>query len=123
MIVKHLLIPFIKADLYLFLYACDFKKRYLNYHLICDGERGSKFITIQYSRVPIYYSLAYHSMSYSKDDPNYCAKEFLEYLKKVGNIVPREVSSLINSQVLKLSDEKRRRELMMAVNLELVTVF
>jgi hypothetical protein len=43
-------------------------------------------------------------MSFNKDDPNYCAKEFLEYLKKVGNIVSKDVSSQINQQVLKVED-------------------
>jgi len=43
-------------------------------------------------------------MSFNKDDPNYCAKDFLEYLKKVGNIVTKDVSSHINTQVLKIED-------------------
>jgi hypothetical protein len=70
--------------------------------------------------VPIFYSLAYHSMSYTKDDPNMCAKEFIEYLKKVGNIVTKEVSGQINGEVLRLTDDRHRRELMQAANLELV---
>ncbi len=73
--------------------------------------------------MPIFYSLAYHSMSYNKDEPNMCAKEFLEYLKKVGNIVTKDVSSQINSEVLRLTDDRQRRELMQAANLELVARF
>jgi hypothetical protein len=62
-------------------------------------------------------------MSYSKDDPNHCPKEFLEYLEKVGsNNVSSDTSSIINTQVLKLQDERHRRELMQAVNLELVLI-
>lgn len=61
-------------------------------------------------------------MSYSKDDPNLCAKEFIEYLEKVGShLISSETSSKINAQVLKLQEERHRRELMQAVNLELVT--
>lgn len=75
------------------------------------------------SRMPIFYSLAYHSMAFNKDDPNFCAKEFLEYLKKIGNILSKDLSSEINTNVVKIQDEKTKRELMQAFNLELVINF
>jgi len=72
---------------------------------------------IQFSRLPITYSLAYHSMSYSKDDPNQCSKEFVEYLKKAGCILNKEASSIISNRIVKIQDERCRRELMQACNL------
>lgn len=59
-------------------------------------------------------------MFLSKENPNYCVKEFLEYLEKVGNIIPSGVGSEINTEVLRLQDEKHRKELMQAINLDLV---
>ena len=59
-------------------------------------------------------------MSYSKDDPNQCAKDFMEHLRRVGCIIGKETSSNINNRILKIQDEKTRRELNQACNLELV---
>jgi hypothetical protein len=56
-------------------------------------------------------------MSYSKDDPNICAKEFVEHLKKSGCIINRDASTQINNRICKIQDERHRRELMQAVNL------
>jgi hypothetical protein len=67
--------------------------------------------------------MAYHSMSASKDDPNYCAKEFLEYLKKSGNIMNYESSHNINIKIVNIQEERTRRDLMQACNLELVLMF
>lgn len=77
--------------------------------IIADGQAGGKPFLIKHNRIPIYYSLAYHSMPYHKDDPNHCAKEFLEYLKRVGSVVPSDISSQINARVLKIQDERNRR--------------
>jgi hypothetical protein len=41
----------------------------------------------------------------------------LEYLEKVGNIVTSDVSGAINSAVLRIPDEKVRRDVMQAINL------
>lgn len=89
--------------------------------IISDGAPRGTLLLRQHNRIPIYYSLAYHSLSFTKDDPNYCAKDFIDYLKKVGNIVPREESQAVSTQVLKVKDDRSQRELMQAVNLELVT--
>jgi hypothetical protein len=59
-------------------------------------------------------------MFLSKENPNYCVKEFLEYLEKVGHIIPSGIGSEINTEVLRLQDERHRKELMQAINLELV---
>jgi hypothetical protein len=58
-------------------------------------------------------------MSYSKDDPNQCSKEFVEYLKKAGCILNKEASTFISNRIVKIQDERCRRELMQACNLEL----
>jgi hypothetical protein len=77
---------------------------------------------MQYSRIPINYSIAYHTMFLSKENPNYCVKEFLEYLEKVGHIIPSSIASEVNTEVLRIQDERHRKELMQAINLELVRV-
>ena len=59
-------------------------------------------------------------MSYTHDDPNHCAKEFMEHLKRIGCIVSKEVSNNINTRILVIKDERTRRELNQACNLELV---
>lgn len=61
--------------------------------------------------------MAYHSMYASKDDPNSCAKEFLEYLRKAGPIMNKETSNSVNTKIVKIQEERTRRDLMQACNL------
>ena len=64
--------------------------------------------------------MAYHSMSASKDDPNSCVKEFLEYLRKSGHMMSKEISNSVNTKIVKIQEERTKRDLMQACNLELV---
>jgi hypothetical protein len=56
-------------------------------------------------------------MSASKDDPNSCVKDFVEYLRKAGPIMNGESSNKVNTQIVKISEERTRRDLMQACNL------
>jgi len=62
-------------------------------------------------------------MSASKDDPNSCSKEFLEYLSKAGPKLSRETSNSVNTKIVKIQEERTKRELMQACNLGLVDNF
>jgi len=66
---------------------------------------------IKYTKVPILYSYAYHAMHYSKEDPNECAKEFLDYLRKVGTNtgISKDAANQVNGMILRVQDQKHCR--------------
>jgi hypothetical protein len=46
--------------------------------------------------MPIFYSLAYHSLSFTKDDPNIVAREFIDYIRKTNKIINKDLAKDIN---------------------------